>query len=191
MKTYNEMISEMNGKGFEMKQSISGYYYCIHNDEDGVERTVWMDSACEDAYDLETATAIAYPMCEEWEEEHPYLFMDCPDTDEDEDEEETFDINLDKCVLKKLCQFLINGPMALRIVLRTEIEGENAQLIRFVFGNCEQTCVAVVYADGSIFTPDDWQTPIWDNEDWTIEDSQWMDSDFNECVVLNGLPRKF
>ena len=84
MKTYNETISEMNGKGFEMKQSISGYYYCIHNDEDGVERTVWMDSACEDAYDLETATAIAFGMCNEWEEEHPDMFADDPVEDEDE-----------------------------------------------------------------------------------------------------------
>lgn len=75
MKTYDEMISEMNGNGFQMKQSISGYYYCVHEGRDGVERTVWMDSACEDAYDLLTATAIAYPMCEEWEEEHPSLFV--------------------------------------------------------------------------------------------------------------------
>ena len=59
MKTFNEMISEMNGKGFFMKQAISGYYYCFKN-EDGVLKTVWIDSACEDAYDIETATAIAY-----------------------------------------------------------------------------------------------------------------------------------
>ena len=75
MKNYNTMISEMNNKGFQMEQSISGYYYCIHKGDDGIERTVWMDSACEDAYDLETATTIAYPMCDEWEEEHPSLFV--------------------------------------------------------------------------------------------------------------------
>ena len=60
MKTFNEMISEMNVNGFQMEQSNSGYFYCIHEDQDGVKRTVWMDSACEDAYDLETATTIAY-----------------------------------------------------------------------------------------------------------------------------------
>lgn len=75
MKTYNEMISEMNSNGFQMEQSISGYFYCVHIGNDGVKRTVWMDSACEDAYDIETATDIAYPMCEEWEEEHPSLFV--------------------------------------------------------------------------------------------------------------------
>ena len=73
MKTFDEMTSEMSGKGFLMKQSISSYY-CIHEDKDGAKRTVWIDSACEDAYDLETATAIAYPMCEEWKAKHPNLF---------------------------------------------------------------------------------------------------------------------
>ena len=59
MKTFSEMTSEMNGRGFFMGQAISGYYYCFEN-KDGVLKTVWMDSACEDAYDLETATTIAY-----------------------------------------------------------------------------------------------------------------------------------
>lgn len=81
MKTFDEMISEMVDKGFLMKQTSRGYFYCVHEGRDGVERTVWMDSACEDAYDLETATAIAYPMCEEWEKEHPNLFGE----DESED----------------------------------------------------------------------------------------------------------
>ena len=58
MKTFDEMISEMVNKEFYMKPSTSGYYYCVHIGNDGVTRTVWMDSACEDAYDLETAIAI-------------------------------------------------------------------------------------------------------------------------------------
>ena len=81
MKTFDEMISEMVNKEFYMKPSASGYYYCVHIGNDGVTRTVWMDSACEDAYNIETATAIAYPMCEEWEAEHPNLFGE----DESED----------------------------------------------------------------------------------------------------------
>ena len=81
MKTFDEMVSEMSDKGFLMEQSTSGYFYCVHIGNDGVTRTVWTDSACEDAYDLETATAIAYPMCEEWEKEHPNLFGE----DESED----------------------------------------------------------------------------------------------------------
>lgn len=79
---YNEMISEMNGKGFEMKQSNGGYFCCIHKDKDGVERPVWANTTLEYAYNLEMATAIAYGKCKVWEAEHPFLFIDCPAEDE-------------------------------------------------------------------------------------------------------------
>lgn len=80
----------------------------------------------------------------------------------------------------------------IRIVSREEIDGEEAQLVRFVFGKEEEeeTCVAVVYDDGTIFTPQDWQTPIWDNDDWEVEDSEWMDCNFLPCLNFNGMPRR-
>lgn len=78
----------------------------------------------------------------------------------------------------------------IRIVSREEIDGEEAQLVRFVFGKEEETCVAIIYDDGTIFAPQDWQTPIWDNDEWEIEDSEWMDYNFFPCLNLNGMPRR-
>lgn len=93
---YKEMISEMNGKGFEMKQSNGGYFCCIHKDKDGVERPVWANTMLEYAYNLEMATAFAYGKCKVWEAEHPFLFIDCPAEDEDENSDTNVDeINFD------------------------------------------------------------------------------------------------
>lgn len=93
---YNEMISEMNGKGFEMKQSNGGYFCCIHKDKDGIERPVWANTMLEYAYNLEMATAFAYGKCKVWEAEHPFLFIDCPAEDEDENSDTNVDeINFD------------------------------------------------------------------------------------------------
>lgn len=77
----------------------------------------------------------------------------------------------------------------IKIISREDIEGEEAELVHFVFGPAEESCVAVVYDDGTIFTPRDWQDPEWDDDDWKIEDTEWMDYKFNECINLNGLPR--
>ena len=60
MKSINEINEFFTQNGYTMEQAISGYYYCVRIDEDGTTTTVWVDSACEDAYDLESATFMAY-----------------------------------------------------------------------------------------------------------------------------------
>lgn len=54
------MKNFLRDHNYTMEQAISGYFYCQHNNEDGTSSVVWMDSACEDAYDLDAATAMAY-----------------------------------------------------------------------------------------------------------------------------------
>ena len=64
--------------------------------------------------------------------------------------------------------------------IRVELEGE-AGLLRFP---------VVQYADGSYFTPRDWQAA----ENITAEDienTDWMDEDFRPAVIIDGLPRQF
>lgn len=102
------------------------------------------------------------------------------------------DAGSDDYVVYGLSRFLRDETLEdcpIKIISREEIEGEEAELVRFVFGKHEESCVAVVYNDGTIYTPDDWETPIWDNDDWTIEDSEWMDCEFRRCVNFNGMPR--
>lgn len=89
------------------------------------------------------------------------------------------------------CPIYIDSRERLFKVTRNEIKYREAQLVRFIFGTDRSSCVAVVYDSGEVFTPTDWQTPIWDNKDWKIEDSQWMNSDFRDCVNFDGLPRIF
>ena len=99
----------------------------------------------------------------------------------------------DACVIYGLSLFLRDETLEecpIRIVSREEIDGEEAQLVRFVFGEEEETCVAVVYDDGTIYTPQDWQTPLWEDDDWKIEDIEWMDCNFLPCINLNGMPRR-
>lgn len=96
-------------------------------------------------------------------------------------------------IVSKLAEFLHGETLEecpIHVVSRDGIDGEEAELIRFTFGEGKESCVAVMYSDGSIFTPSDWVSPIWEDEDWEIEDCQWMDSCFNECVNMNGMPRK-
>ena len=71
------------------------------------------------------------------------------------------------------------------------IEGEQAELVRFTFGECEESCIAIFFDDGLFFTPRDWQTPVWDNEDWTIEDTDWYDYRGKPAIEFNGMPRIF
>lgn len=65
MKTYNEIKEWMKANGYSMEEASSGYYYCVHTDEDGNRKTVWMDPAFEDAYDLVNATCVAYSFINE------------------------------------------------------------------------------------------------------------------------------
>lgn len=56
-----ELITNwMNENGYSMELSSAGYYYCMRGDE-----LIWMDSACEDAYELESATYMAYDVINE------------------------------------------------------------------------------------------------------------------------------
>lgn len=103
------------------------------------------------------------------------------------------DSESDEYVIYGLSLFLRDETLKeypIRIVSREEIDGEEAQLVRFVFGKEEETCVAVVYDDGTIYTPQDWQTPVWDEDDWEIENSEWMDCNFSPCINFNGMPRR-
>lgn len=95
-------------------------------------------------------------------------------------------------ITNELAKFLRGETLAecpIVITSRKDIEGEDAELVRFTFGECSDSCVAIVYSDGTTYTPYDWQTPIWDSEDWHIDDSSWMDCRYNMCVMINGMPR--
>lgn len=99
----------------------------------------------------------------------------------------------DNYIVNELAKFLRNETIEecpIDIVSREDIEGEDAELVRFTFGECKDSCVAVVYADGTTYAPTDWQTPEWDDEDWKIADTEdWMDCCFRPCVMLNDMPR--
>lgn len=105
-----------------------------------------------------------------------------------------YEIGSDEYIINELAKFLRGETIEecpIRIVSREDIEGENAELVHFEFGEYDESCVAVVYADGTVFTPRDWQTPVWDEQGWKISDTDnWMDYRFNECIMLNGMPRK-
>lgn len=61
MRTINEIKNWMNEKGYSMEQNLNGETWkCVKNCQDGTTRTVWDDTACEDAADEETAMVIAY-----------------------------------------------------------------------------------------------------------------------------------
>lgn len=66
MKTYNEIKNWMSENGYEMVQSLNGVTWCcVKNFQDGTTKTVWDDSACEEAYDEEAATFVAYDVIQE------------------------------------------------------------------------------------------------------------------------------
>lgn len=95
-------------------------------------------------------------------------------------------------IVKKLSLFLRNVTLEecpINIVSRNDVAKEEAELVRFVFGKDSESCVAVVYNDGTVYTPRDWQSREWDEEGWKISDERWMDYNFDHCVLLNGMPR--
>lgn len=98
----------------------------------------------------------------------------------------------DKYIIYSLSEFLRDETLEecpIEIISREDIDGEEAELIRFAFGEAKESCVAIMYDDGTIFTPRDWQSPVWDDSDWSIDDSDWMDCYFRECINFNGMPR--
>lgn len=98
----------------------------------------------------------------------------------------------DNYIVNELAKFLRNETIEecpINIVSRKDIEGDNAELVRFTFGECDESCVAVVYEDGTVYTPCDWQTPVWDEEGWKISDTEsWMDCYFRPCFMFNDMP---
>lgn len=109
-------------------------------------------------------------------------------------EKEEVEIGSDEYIIRELAKFLRDETLEecpIKIVSREDIENEEAELVRFTFGECEDSCVAIVYADGTTYTPNDWQTPVWDEEDWEISDTEnWMDCCFRPCIMFNGMPRR-
>lgn len=107
--------------------------------------------------------------------------------------EEEIEIGSDEYIVNELAKFLRDETIdecPINIVSREDIEGEDAELVRFTFGECDESCVAVVYDDGAVYTPYDWQTPVWDEEGWEISDTEnWMDCNFRFCIMFNGMPR--
>ena len=74
------------------------------------------------------------------------------------------------------------------IVSREDIEGEPAELVWFEWGLEKHKCPAIVWADGTALTPNDWEVSYEPN--FKIEDcGRWMDCNFTECVMFMGLPR--
>lgn len=75
------------------------------------------------------------------------------------------------------------------ILSRSAIEGEDAELVWFQFGEFDSKCPAIVWNNGPVFTPYDWQDQY--NDDWQISDcDRWIDCNFHECVMFRGMPRQ-
>lgn len=96
-------------------------------------------------------------------------------------------------IINELAKFLHNETLEecpITITSREDIEGEEAELVRFTFGPDAHSCVAVAYYDGTVYTPFDWQANDWDESDWKVSDTaRWMDCNFRECIIFNELPR--
>lgn len=104
-----------------------------------------------------------------------------------------YELGSNEYIVSELAKFFRDETLEdcpINIVSREDIEGENAELVHFTFGANEESCVAVVYEDGSVYTPYDWQTAEWEEEGWTISDTvRWMDCSYRYCSMFNGMPR--
>lgn len=61
METTNEMVAELESKGYIIKKSISGYYRLI----DLYGHILHDDSACEDVHEYDSAVALFYGISKE------------------------------------------------------------------------------------------------------------------------------
>lgn len=81
----------------------------------------------------------------------------------------------------------------IKILNRIDLDEHEAQLVWFTFGiNEDGTCPAIVWSDGTIFTPTDWQynwVSYFEEEEKPIESTEWMDCRFVHALTLFGLPR--
>jgi hypothetical protein len=73
------------------------------------------------------------------------------------------------------------------IVSSETIANEDADFVRFSFDGNE--CIAIVWHDGTIYTPSDWQNDYTEFKQSDIPSVDWMDADFRPCVIFNGMPR--
>lgn len=127
--------------------------------------------------------------------EHMQSLYSIEDKIDEENAEEYMAVELgsNEYIVRELAKFLRDETLEecpINIVSRENIEGEDAELVRFTFGEYKHSCVAIVFADGTTYTPSDWQTPLWEDEEWKITDSEeWMDCYFRQCIMHNGMPR--
>lgn len=100
-------------------------------------------------------------------------------------------------IIYQLSLFLRNETLEecpISIVSREDIEDEEAELVWFQFGTCENDmCPAIVWNSGEVFTPTSWQVcwkEYYKDHDLNIAEERWMDCNFTECIMFNGMPRK-
>lgn len=60
-KTQSEMLEEIKAKGVTIEQA-GDYWKAVRYNEDGQYDVVWQDSACDEAYDYESAVLFVYSM---------------------------------------------------------------------------------------------------------------------------------
>lgn len=66
-------------------------------------------------------------------------------------------------------------------------ENREARLVTFKYEGIESCCL--VYTDGTIFTPYDWQSGDYPKDMGEVEDYEWVDSRGLGTIMLGGLPR--
>lgn len=98
----------------------------------------------------------------------------------------------DDDIINALALFLRDETLEkcpINIVSRENVEGEDAELVWFEWGAEKHKCPAIAWADGTVHTPCDWQVS-YDEADFHIEEHQWMDCHFTECIMFEGMPRQ-
>lgn len=75
------------------------------------------------------------------------------------------------------------------ILSRIDIDGEPAELVWFGWGSEKYKCPAIVWESGEVFTTIDWGFS-YNEDDFHIEDFQWMDCNFTRCIMFMGMPRR-
>ncbi|MGN0089592.1 MAG: hypothetical protein ACI36Z_01365 [Alloprevotella sp.] len=68
-----------------------------------------------------------------------------------------------------------------------EDSNDEARLYSFSFDGFESCCL--MYKDGTVLTPVDWQAPAYPKSMDELEDFRWMDCKMRDAFMLNGMPR--
>lgn len=91
--------------------------------------------------------------------------------------------------LQAMCQ----EPCEIEITSRKPVK-DDCDFVKFSFDGTD--CIAVVWDDGGVFTPDDWQAawgvfdPFGNPED-DLATVKWVDCDQHPATTLDGFPRTF